>query len=483
MRDYSINKEYPLTQEQNEIIEFMRTRGQCINAAGTGLGKTLLTCTLAVHFMTVHPDYQCIIICPNKANKAFKRELVEKLHEMVSLYTADNIERTPSRFHIFNYSSLHKFVDVIKQIKGNGGVFFIVDEAHNLQNPKSQVYQVAKDVLSLGKIRWFLTATPLKNDLEGLFWMVDLLKPGYLGNLNWFRYQYMDIELKPTMVRGRKVKIPQVKGYRNLDDLQYRVSQICVIKKIPFKLHFFYRKCEIEPDMLKEYKRCATGLTYERVNKNGSKETATREWGARLHDLQRVLDNCHENLTTIAFSNKEKDLCRLIQEKMAAKESVLIYSEYYDTIDRIEYILSHLRVKLGIKNIFRITGKEKNEVRAQVEDKLTPQTVVIVSKAGTESINLQKANNVVFYDIPFAINDVIQMVGRVARMDSKFSDMNIYFIEYTSTLDTYKRTLIQAHSTLIDSVICHDTNLPTEVLVLDANTQKEMKRKLVWKFR
>lgn len=480
MKDYTINKNIPLEPVQNEVIEFLSKRPRAINASATGLGKTYATLTLAVHFMTRHPEYQCIILCPAKANKAFKRELNTKLFERFSLYTASKASVDPkSRFHIFNYSSLHKYFDTILSIKGSGQVFFLVDESHYLQNPESQLYKSARLVLSLGQIRWFMTATPLGNSLEGFYWMMDLLNPGCLNSIEWFKNRYQIIEYRKMTRRGRLVKIPEVVGYRNLAELKAFARNYIIIRKRDYNLQFFYRSVETEPLVMSLYKEAARGLSYEMTDSDGNKITTIRGHGARLHDLQRVLDNCHPQLGGTTFSNKEKELCKLIMEKTKINESLLIYCDYYDTIDRLEYVLSTLQHKMNISKIFKITGKQPPKERAKVEDQLIPRSIVIVSSAGCESINLQKANNVCFYDTPFAVNDVIQMVGRVARMDSTYDTMSVYFLEYKGTIDTYKKELIMKHSTLIDSVLRRETNLPTEVLEIDTKTSREDRKSVV----
>ena len=42
-RDYTINKQFPLSEEQNEIIEFLLQRKYAINGAQTGLRSEKLT--------------------------------------------------------------------------------------------------------------------------------------------------------------------------------------------------------------------------------------------------------------------------------------------------------------------------------------------------------------------------------------------------------------------------------------------------------
>lgn len=43
-RDYTLNKKYPLSDMQNETIEFLLQRAQAVNAAQTGLRSEKLIC-------------------------------------------------------------------------------------------------------------------------------------------------------------------------------------------------------------------------------------------------------------------------------------------------------------------------------------------------------------------------------------------------------------------------------------------------------
>ena len=43
-RDYTLNKKFPLSDMQNETIEFLLQRAQAVNAAQTGLRSEKLIC-------------------------------------------------------------------------------------------------------------------------------------------------------------------------------------------------------------------------------------------------------------------------------------------------------------------------------------------------------------------------------------------------------------------------------------------------------
>ena len=99
------------------------------------------------------------------------------------------------------------------------------------------------------------------------------------------------------------------------------------------------------------------------------------------------------------------------------------------------------------------------------------------------SINLQAVNNIIVYDIPFSIGDLVQLIGRVTRVDTKYPKQFVYFLEANETIDTYKRLLIQSHSTIIQAIFGEDKNLPyfgdvDEDIMMKYRTY--FKRKLLW---
>lgn len=100
-----------------------------------------------------------------------------------------------------------------------------------------------------------------------------------------------------------------------------------------------------------------------------------------------------------------------------------------------------------------------------------------------KSINLQAVNNIIVYDVPFAIGDLIQLIGRITRMDSLYDTQNLIFMEALETIDTYKRLLVQSNATLIQELFGEDSNLPFYGDI-DNDVMKKyrtfFKRKLLW---
>lgn len=71
----------------------------------------------------------------------------------------------------------------------------------------------------------------------------------------------------------------------------------------------------------------------------------------------------------------------------------------------------------------RITGKEhdpkKRRKSAEIFQKVdSGVNVILITNAGSESINLQSAEHFVFFDLPWSYGDYLQLIGRMIRIGS-----------------------------------------------------------------
>ena len=173
----------------------------------------------------------------------------------------------------------------------------------------------------------------------------------------------------------------------------------------------------------------------------------------------------------------------LVKKIMDRNESCLIYTEYEDSIERLQFQLSRYAKWAGVKKIMVLSGKQKEEERVLIENELGPRDVVIVSQAARQSRNLQAANHVIMYNIPFSIGTVTQLIGRVCRMDSKYDSQWIHIIESENTIDTYKKKLFQDNVYLINQLFGNMGTLPTDIFRVDRNNLTALKRQLLWNKR
>ena len=484
--------------------------------AQTGLGKTFISITAAIHEIIRHPEQNIhvILMLPNAAVKSFTDTIQNILGLPYDIFTPTSTKMMEgSRFHIFTYSSITK--DVMTRVKRdtfvrsgtnpyfermlnikkqNPNLILIADEAHVMQDTNTLQYAFMKEIRTMFRTMWFLTATPILNDIDGFYYMNELIRPGFWGNIWQFRANYTVTQPTSYFIYDKKQRrrvektASEVIGYKNLDILEQRFNEIAIIRSIEYDLNFIYKSTTMSDHFNKMYTLAAEGLfsgtvkptTKEGKNKDG--EAVTH--GARLHDLQRVVSNSHKDFKypdPTDLTDKEVLLIKTIQEVISRNESMLIYFTYRDTLERVKELLKLAQGQLHIPKIHEIHGDIKPAARKAVEKNIKPRDVVLITSAGTESVNLQKANNLIFYEVPFALRHFIQACGRITRTDTKHSTFNAYILEVEDTIDTYKKNRIIANSGVIKSVLGGSNALPTSMLNIRLEDIQQMKNEYLWR--
>uniref|UniRef100_A0A8C1R1D8 Excision repair cross-complementation group 6-like 2 n=2 Tax=Cyprinus carpio TaxID=7962 RepID=A0A8C1R1D8_CYPCA len=117
------------------------------------------------------------------------------------------VQRGRCEIALTTYETLRLCLDQFNSIDWDA---VIVDEAHKIKNPKSQITQAMKDMRC--EVRVGLTGTILQNNLEELWCVMDWAIPGCLGSPVGFKNRFSDpIELgqkhtvtKRALAEGRK---------------------------------------------------------------------------------------------------------------------------------------------------------------------------------------------------------------------------------------------------------------------------------------
>lgn len=493
-----------------------------------GFGKTYISITAAIVYMLQHPDTDTIILCPQCAVKAFKRELTEKVKVSFNLLTsAKPIIQPGARIHVITHSALKKYLNFIDELHNAGRkLILMIDEAQILQDSNNQFYQMLAPKRPFFSIVWELTATPLGNSLTGLYWLLYFLNPKIVGSLAQFKANYFIIKINKIKrwvgkyPNKRQVTFNEevIVGYKNLDKLSEILKNYVKIKQKKYNLVWHYHKFDLTEAEMIQYLTAGQGL---------KRETSEKNFAVRLHDLQMVVDNLEipidktvlkyklkeklkkenngvideeklkylyktilskssenrkANIMESELSSKELAYIQVIKEELVKGRPVLTYLDYADVVDRLEKILREYSYELGVKQVLKVTGGISLKERELVEESIEAGTVVLITSAGTESINLQKSNSIIFYDTPFSVLTFIQAVGRITRMDSKYNEQHVHIMEATGTIDSYKRLCIMMNANLIEAIFGGIETLPTEMLKIDKGFQGELRKQLLWCF-
>lgn len=485
--DYTLNPRYPLKPLQNEAVDYLLRRRFAVLVHQTGLGKTYTVLTVAQHLLNGRPDANVVVICPSSANTAFRTELEEKLQVPYTFSTAAGVNRKGKnpRFHVYNYSSVKQYEGRIAELASRGPLVLILDEVHNIQNQDSARHVVTMRIRRMATVCYGLTATPLMTlkNVKGLYTVIEAVKPGLLGPWASFKRQFVAVTRRQVQVKGRKVMVEEVVGLKNRDALRELMAPWVLARAIDYNLEWHYHKVPMTTAEELYYRRAGKGILMDADPEH------PRTFSSRLHDLQRIVNNSHESLPDDLrgrLSSKEKLFLRVLRDEVLAshKGAAVVYCEHLATIARLKRVLQRVMElgKLDITQVLVMSGQVSQAERERAERVAGPGTVILISKVGGQSWNLKACNHVVLYDTPFAIGQLVQIIGRVTRVDTEHEVLHAHVIEADDTIDTYKRKLIQDNSGIISGLFGSNPSLP-DMKKLDRRNIVNLRRRLLWRFK
>ncbi|KAG9471080.1 chromodomain-helicase-DNA-binding protein 4 isoform X1 [Eleutherodactylus coqui] len=309
----------------------------------------------------------------------------------------------------------------------------VVDEAHRLKNNQSKFFRVLNGYSLQHKL--LLTGTPLQNNLEELFHLLNFLTPERFNNLEGFLEEFADI-----------AKEDQIKKLHDmLGPHMLRRLKADVFKNMPSKTELIVR-VELSPMQKKYYKFILT-RNFEALNARGG--------GNQVSLLNVVMDlkKCcnHPYLFPVAAMEAPKmpngmyDGSALIKgagkllllQKMLRKlkddgHRVLIFSQMTKMLDLLEDFLEHEGYKYE-----RIDGGITGNMRQEAIDRFNAPGAqqfcfLLSTRAGGLGINLATADTVIIYDSDWNPHNDIQAFSRAHRIGQNKKVMIYRFVTRAS---------------------------------------------------
>ena len=313
------------------------------------------------------------------------------------------------------------YVEAMKTANPNVKFILVMDEMHKLKNHKSQFHEKV-DLLSKQCTRIYgLTATPVKNRLMEFWALFRIIQPDLLPKITKFQDEYCITKLQ-AIGGGRQVRL--VVGYKNLEKFVEVIEPYYltrkkhdVAKELP-ELISREIECELSDIQEELYDLAETGL----LQKSEDPDVQNAELLSSMVMCQQAVDAPQllvdaEGKVFDGPSSKIDALLELLQNE-AVDEKVIVFSRFEKMISLIEIVLKKEKIKC-----VRITGKENNaQIREKnkntFQDMNSGVNVILITTAGSESLNLHSAEHFALMDLPWSAGDYLQLIGRAIRIGS-----------------------------------------------------------------
>uniref|UniRef100_A0A1A8BIU0 Chromodomain helicase DNA binding protein 8 n=1 Tax=Nothobranchius kadleci TaxID=1051664 RepID=A0A1A8BIU0_NOTKA len=326
----------------------------------------------------------------------------------------------------------------------------VVDEAHRLKNNQSKFFRVLNNYPLQHKL--LLTGTPLQNNLEELFHLLNFLTPERFNKLEVFLEEFADI-----------AKEDQIKKLHDmLGPHMLRRLKADVFKHMPSKTELIVR-VELSPMQKKYYKFILT-KNFDALNTKGGgnqvsllnvvmdlKKCCNHPYlinGAEekiVAELRQVYDPLAPDFhlqALIRSAGKLVLLDKLLPRLKAGGHKVLIFSQMVRCLDILEDYLINKRYLYE-----RIDGRVRGNLRQAAIDRFSKPdsdrfVFLLCTRAGGLGINLTAADTCVIFDSDWNPQNDLQAQARCHRIGQSKA-VKVYRL---ITRNSYEREMLDKAS-------------------------------------
>ncbi|KAM6215655.1 DNA repair and recombination protein RAD54B [Rhynchocyon petersi] len=467
-----------------ECVMGMRVNGRygAILADEMGLGKTL-QCISLIWTLQCQGPYggkpvikKTLIVTPGSLVNNWKKEFKKWLgSERIKIFTVDQDHKVEEFIKsplysvlIISYEMLLRSLEQIKTIKFD---LLICDEGHRLKN---SAIKTTSALISLScEKRIILTGTPVQNDLQEFFALIDFVNPGILGSLSSYRKIYEEpivasrepsaSEEEKNLGERRAAELTRLTGLFIL-----RRTQEVINKYLPPKIEnvVFCQPAALQVDLYrkllnsKAVRFCLQGLLENSPHlicigalkklcnhpcllfrSIKDKEcNSTCDENQERHLYEGLVNVFPADYNPLMFAEEESGKLQVLSKLLAVihelrpSEKVVLVSNYTQTLN----ILQEVCNRHGYAYT-RLDGQTPISQRQQIVDGFNSKyssdfIFLLSSKAGGVGLNLIGGSHLILYDIDWNPATDIQAMSRVWR-DGQKHPVHIYRLLTTGTIE------------------------------------------------
>ena len=211
-------------------IMLRRFRGRGMFCDEVGVGKTIEAGLVLKEYLARNIIHRIMVVTPAALVEQWREELAVKFELPGFATTADAEFRIAGAEAWERFPLLIASLTTARRLENRTSIakipydLIVVDEAHHLKNRNSASWKFVNELQR--KYILLLTATPVENDLDELYNLITLLKPGQLKTPREFRKQFV-VHGDPRQPKNRG-QLRELLG-----DVMVRHTRIQVNLKLP----------------------------------------------------------------------------------------------------------------------------------------------------------------------------------------------------------------------------------------------------------
>jgi len=450
----------------NTARQVMRTmRGRALLCDEVGLGKTVEAGLVLKEYAVRGLARTVLVLTPPSLVSQWREEMRDKFR--IEFTTPDDPEfrrKGPAAWEhceriiaSIHTAKTHKHSEAIRRVAYD---LIIVDEAHHLRNRSSLTWKFVNQLKS--KYLLLLTATPAQNDLDELYNLITLLRPGQLRSPAEFRREFVERD-DPRRPRNR-TKLREL-----LMDVMVRNTRSQVSLALPPRHAATLRIALTVPerelyDGVTRMVRASHARGTDAHGGRAMSQTLQAEAGSSAEavratleglrrrsldrDRQAELDALLELAGRVGTSSKARALVDLVNHRLGRDEKVLVFTKYLETQAFLARELEHAGLEASRFNGTLTPAERDAEVAAFARER----RILLSTDVGSEGRNLQFCHSIVNYDLPWNPMRIEQRVGRVHRI-GQTEPVRIFNLAAPGTIEDHILEVLDSKINMFELVV------------------------------
>jgi len=469
-----------------------RFRGRGLLCDEVGLGKTIEAGLVLKEYLLRGLVSRVLILTPPALVEQWREELATKfrLDDFVTSSDPEFRALGPQAWatfpHVIASLATARRAEHRREITQIVYDLIVVDEAHHLKNRASVSWKFVNTLQK--KYILLLTATPVQNDLDELYNLITILKPGQLKTPRQFRRQFV-VQGDPRLPKNRG-RLREL-----LADVMARHSRSQVSVSLPPR-HAHTIRLTLSPDARALYDDVSAfgreqigasasepGDAAEESPSGGSglskvegltsvrkftlqiiqREIGSSPWAAaptlrKLADrnemqpyraqLLALADRATQIESWAKAAALEKLLLPMVETGAGHDGKVIIFTHFRATLERLAERLRALGVDFVLYH-GRLSLARKDEAIRRFEQSAH---VLLSTEAAGEGRNLQFCRTMINFDLPWNPMRIEQRVGRIHRI-GQTHEVDIFNLSAKGTIEDYILDLLDRKLNMFELVI------------------------------
>ncbi|GHT51057.1 helicase [Bacteroidia bacterium] len=436
---------------QTEGVKFALFRKAAIIADEMGLGKTIQAIATAILKKQVFGFRKTLVVCPATLKSQWKKEIEKFTDEKAVIVSGIPEERekqyldTHSFFFIINYETVLRDSQAINRADFD---FLILDEAQKIKNYETKTASSIRRLKA--KHTLVITGTPIENRLIDIFSIISAIDPYFFGPLWEFSYQHclFDHE-KPN----------KINGYYDLNQLNEKLSDILirrekngVLSQLPTvqQIDIPISLSPLQEEYHGSYMRGVVSI----IRKKFLTPYDLQKLTLLLNSARMVCDSTFLVDEATNESPKLEELKDILLEKLDicnTNRKIIIFSEWI----KVHKLVGQL---LRTNNIgfVELNGKVPVNLRGELIKKFESDAnckIFLSTEAGGAGLNLQAADILINFELPWNPAKKNQRIGRIDRLGQKSNKLTIYNFITRNSIEQQIAAGLLVKQNLFDGVL------------------------------